>query len=442
MSDRTPVWWAMVDRPKLSSSTTHSLGQMWDVVIIGAGFSGLWTAHHLIKGNPHLKIAILEKNLVGSGASGRNGGWVSALYPAPDETLLRKSNTVAVKNLHHQLRNSIDEIGTFAAENNIDCGFHKGGTLVIATNVGQERRLREHMSDEEVILDAQQTRARINMNGSRISMFSPHCAAINPAALVVGLAASLEKKGVVIFENTAADLSSDKRVWAKGVELKAGAVVRAMEAYHSGTRDQIPIYSLMIATEPLPLEVFDEIGINNRETFADASFLINYAQRTADNRLAIGGRGAPYVLGSRRKDSRENFQQIHKKLESMARQWFPILDHHTFTHHWGGAVGVTRDWAPYLRWDGRYAELGGYVGDGVTLSYLVAAATADLICGNTTVRTTLPFVGWTNPLWELEPARFLAINSAIALSSVADAEEKWTGKPSLVMKALSPIIGK
>lgn len=215
-----------------------------------------------------------------------------------------------------------------------------------------------------------------------------------------------------------------------------------MEAYHAGTRDQIPIYSLMIATDPLPPEVFDEIGINNRETFADASYLINYAQRTADNRLVVGGRGAPYALGSRRKDSRENFRQIHKKLEAMARHWFPILGNYAFTHHWGGAVGVTRDWAPYLHWDGRYAELGGYAGDGVTLSYLMAAATADLMCGNRTLRTALPFVGWTNPLWEREPARFLAINAAIGLSSVADLEEKWTGKSSFVMKALSPIIGK
>jgi len=433
------LWWSLVEPPVF---TPGDLQRPWDVVIVGGGFSGLWTAHHLKEWEPTLRIAILEKNLVGSGASGRNGGWVSALYPIEDHKLLKHVEEQSIHDLHFHLRKTIDDIGNFASTEGIDCGFTKGGTLVVARNEGQLKRITTHIEEGYTLLSARETRSRINMNGALGSIFTPHCAVINPAALVAGLARSLEKRGVSIFENTEGFISSSKSVSVSGNQLDSKFVVRAIEAYHECSTDQVPIYSLMIATESLPSQVFDEIGIHDRETFAEASHLVTYAQRTTDDRLAIGGRGAPYAWGSRRDDESEHHPQDHERLRAMAREWFPILRKFEFTHSWGGAVGVTRDWAPYVRTSDNYGEMGGYAGDGVGLSYLAAGAMADLILEKKSKRSQLPFVQWRNPRWEPEPLRWIAINGAIKLSGLADKEERRTGRSSGVMRILSSITGQ
>ena len=431
------LWWSDISRPEFTPGELH---RRWDVLIVGGGLSGLWSAHHLIEADPTLKIAILEKEQIGSGASGRNGGWASALYPATDKTLLARFSKSDVEALHSHLRNSIDEIGEFVQSHEIDCGFEKGGMLLIARNSGQLRRL-ESESDQP-LLNQEETTSRIAMSNALGAAFSPDCAALNPAALVVGLANSLQARGVAIFENTFATISRRRKVSVGEKAVKAKFVIRAIEAYHEGTRDQIPIYSLMIATEKLPSSVLDEIGIRNRETFAEASHLVTYAQRTSDNRLAIGGRGAPYTWGSKRNDRNEFHEKDHNRLKIMAREWFPVLNAFEFTHEWGGAVGVTRDWAPYVRSRKDYGELGGYAGDGVTLSYLCAGAMSDLILGRSTVRAALPFVQWKNPRWEREPLRWLAVNGVIRISAMADREERITGRPSHIMKIITPFIGR
>ncbi len=433
------LWWSLVDHPVF---TPGEIDRPWDVVIVGGGFSGLWTAHHLKEWEPTLKIAILERDLVGSGASGRNGGWVSALYPIEDDKLLKRSTEESILGLHFHLRKTIDDIGSFAMTESIDCGFTKSGSLMVARNEGQLNRLTSHMEAEYVLLGAHETRSRIHMSGAIGSTYTPHCAAINPASLVAGLARSLERRGVSIFENTEGLISSRNSVSVAGRDIDSKFVVRAIEAYHEASRDQVPIYSLMIATAPLPPQVLDEIGSRNRETFAEASHLVTYAQRTDDGRLAIGGRGAPYTWGSRRKDASEHHRRNHQHLRAMARDWFPILDKFEFTHSWGGAVGVTRDWAPYVRASEYYGEMGGYSGDGVALSYLAGGAMADLILEKRTDRSRLPFVQWKNPKWEPEPLRWLAINGAIRLSALADREERRTKKSSAIMKILSSITGQ
>ena len=433
------LWWSLIDHPEFASGP---LDQEWDVAIIGGGFSGLWCAHHWITNDPTLKIAVVEQSTIGSGASGRNGGWASALYPIDDEKMLLHFSPEIVASLHAQLRESIDEIGAFAAAEKIDCDFQKGGSLLIARNEGQLSRLRSSVEEGSILLDENQTRARINMSGAIGSIFTPDCAAINPAALVTGLALSLERRGVSIFENSHASFSADREIIVGDRTIKAHAVVRAVEAYHANTREQLPIYSLMVATQPLPEHLFEDLGIHNRETFAENAHLVTYAQRTADNRLAIGGRGAPYIWGSRRRESNETLTGIHEHIRVMARQWFPVLRDYQFTHAWGGAVAVTRDWAAYVRFDGKYGELGGYAGDGVTLAYLAAAAMADLVMKRETRRTKLPFINWKNPLWEKEPLRWLGVNAAIKLSEASDAEERFTGRPSFLMKMLAPITGQ
>jgi glycine/D-amino acid oxidase-like deaminating enzyme len=347
-----------------------------------------------------------------------------------------------IETLHTELRACIEEIGNFVVRQKINCGFQRDGSLVVARNGGQMARLQRDISVGDVFLNAEQTRARISMTRSVASVFNADCAVVNPAALVVGLAKSLENRGVAIFEGKLATITHDKNVLVDGFTLKTEFVLRATEAYLESTRVQIPIYSLIVATEPLADSAISEIGFADRESFAEGGHLVTYAQRTEDNRLVIGGRGAPYAWGSRRSDRLESRPRDHARLRNMARDWFPVLEKFKFTHAWGGAVGVTRDWSPYVRVNNGYGEMGGYVGDGVTLSYLAAHSMADRILKKDSVRANLPYVNWQGRKWEMEPVRWLAVNSTIQLTKFADREENITNSPSVIMRILDPLLGR
>jgi len=431
------VWWSSATHPTF---TPGELYRQWDVVIVGGGYSGMWTAHHLLNSSPDLTIAILEAHQVGSGASGRNGGWASALYPIEDSELAKHASAQNIANLHTELEKSIDEIGQFAAQSQENIAFIKSGSLTIARSNAQFERIKKGLLPRESILDKDQTLMKIKMSDTVGASFNPDCATINPTQLVVALAKSLAQRGVHIFENTFAEITSDGVVKVSGKAIESKFVVRAIEAYHEKNREQIPIYSLMIATEPLPDEFWTKYGLDNRPTFHENRHLVTYAQRTSDNRIAMGGRGAPYKWGSARSNKSEQHAKIHKQLRETAIQWFPELKNYSFTHAWGGAVTVKRDWAPYLQWDGHFGAFGGYVGDGVTLSYLAANSMADLILGKNTVRATLPYVGWKSAKWEPEPFRWLGVNLGIKLSELADIEEKITRRPSLLGKLIEKLL--
>ena len=430
------VWWSSANHPTFTPGELH---RDWDVIIIGGGFSGMWTAHHLLNSAPDLKIAILEAQQVGSGASGRNGGWASALYPVDDEMLLQHVTSQSIKNLHTELEKSIDEIGQFAKNSEDSIAFTKSGSLTVARSEAQFTRIKQGLLPRESVLNQNQTLGRIRMSKAIGSSFNPDCATINPTQLVVALAKSLAKRGVHIFENTFADVSTQGNISVKGKNIESKYVVRAIEAYHEKNREQIPIYSLMIATEPLPEEFWTKYGLKERETFHENRHLVTYAQRTSDNRLAMGGRGAPYKWGSARSNKSEQHAKIHKKLRETAIEWFPDLRNYEFTHAWGGAVAIKRDWAPYLNWDGHFGSFGGYVGDGVTLSYLAANSMAYLILDKKTIRATLPYVGWKSAKWEPEPLRWLGVNLGIKLSAIADIEERITKRPSFVGKLIEKL---
>jgi len=431
------VWWSSATHPTF---TPGELYRQWDVVIVGGGYSGMWTAHHLLNSSPDLTIAILEAHQVGSGASGRNGGWASALYPIEDSELAKHASAQNIANLHTELEKSIDEIGQFAAQSQENIAFIKSGSLTIARSNAQFERIKKGLLPRESILDKDQTLMKIKMSDTVGASFNPDCATINPTQLVVALAKSLAQRGVHIFENTFAEITSDGVVKVSGKAIESKFVVRAIEAYHEKNREQIPIYSLMIATEPLPDEFWTKYGLDNRPTFHENRHLVTYAQRTSDNRIAMGGRGAPYKWGSARSNKSEQHAKIHKQLRETAIQWFPELKNYSFTHAWGGAVTVKRDWAPYLQWDGHFGAFGGYVGDGVTLSYLAANSMADLILGKNTVRASLPYVGWKSAKWEPEPFRWLGVNLGIKLSELADIEEKITRRPSLLGKLIEKLL--
>jgi glycine/D-amino acid oxidase-like deaminating enzyme len=205
---------------------------------------------------------------------------------------------------------------------------------------------------------------------------------------------------------------------------------------------QIPIYSLMVATEPLPADVITQIRNVQRATIQEACHLITYGQITGDNRLAIGGRGVRYKLFSRLSERSEIDRRMHSALERRAKSWFPQISEAKFEYRWGGAVALTRRWQAYLNFnrDSGRAEIGGYVGDGVTLSYLISKTLAKQICNIKT--ENLPFVNQEIGNWEPEPIRYLAVNAGFKATVAADFEEKITKRPSILASIIYPLINR
>jgi glycine/D-amino acid oxidase-like deaminating enzyme len=229
--------------------------------------------------------------------------------------------------------------------------------------------------------------------------------------------------------------------------VRAEVVVRATEGYTDGLRGEgrrfVPLYSLMIATEPLPSPVWDEIGLRRRETFADLRHMRIYRQRTADDRLAFGGRGAPYHFGSRTRPDFDRDDRVHSLLREVLVDLFPAVGGYEVTHRWGGALGVPRDWHASVGLDrgrGR-AWAGGYVGDGVATANLAGRTLAQLITGRESDLTHLPWVGHRSRDWEPEPLRWLGVNGGRLVMTYADRAEARSGRPARSAKAFARLIG-
>jgi len=412
-----------------------------DIAIIGGGFSGLWSAFHLIAGDPNLKIAIFEARHLGFGASGRNGGWVSSDYPVSKNVLTKRIGKNAAAAIFAALKASINEIGNFANEFAAEANFTSGGSIIFARNPGQVTRLKAGEDADHRWLSKSELAEKILIADSIGALHTPASAVVNPMELLLGLARHLTKKGVAIYENSAATIADFGQLLVGSNLVRAPRIINGVEVFRSAPREQIPLYSLMVATEPLSTQFWREVGNIDRATFAEGSHLINYAQRTADNRLAIGGRGARYPFKSKRSSAIENSSKTHEALRNLTRRWFPQLKDIKFTHSWGGAIAITRDWEPYVRWDNQrgYGELGGYAGDGMTMTYLAGKAMAAEVSDNQSEIRDLHFVNRRSRNWEIEPIRYLAINALVKLTNLSDVEERFTKKPSLINRIIEPV---
>jgi glycine/D-amino acid oxidase-like deaminating enzyme len=431
------LWASEVSTSNLKTELVDS----YDVAIIGGGFSGLWSAFHLLQLNPALKIAIFEAKQFGFGASGRNGGWASSDYPVYRSTLEKRYGSEATNRLFAALTSSIDDIGSFAQKYAPRANFVKSGTLMFARNAAQEKRLRLSEDEMHRWKDRTELDAMIRVADARGALFNSECATVNPYGLLQGLLEFLSGRGVHLIEGAYAT-KSDDGVFVNSSYIKAPIVIQATEVFGEPGREFIPLYSLMVATEPISQDIWSEIGADTRFTFAEAAHMVNYAQRTADNRLAIGGRGATYPLGSKLRLEKEMTSSVHAHLRDLARTWFPQLRNTSFTHAWGGAVAITRNWEPYVQYNhtSGFGRLGGYAGDGVTMSYLSARILAHLITEKESEITQLHFVNRMIRKWEPEPLRYLGVNSLVKLSGIADKEEARTGRPSMVSRIIAPLI--
>jgi glycine/D-amino acid oxidase-like deaminating enzyme len=427
-----------------------------DVAIVGGGYTGLWTAYYLLEHDPSLRIAVLEKEIAGFGASGRNGGWCSALFPASMKKIALASSREAAIALHRAMKRTIDEVGAVAVKEGIDCDFQKGGTISLIRSVPQLARARAELSEARVwgdtdedlrLLDVDEASAHFTATHSQGALYTPHCAAIQPAKLVRGLADVVERKGATVYEGTAATSISPHRVDTRHGVVRADIVIRATEGYTPSLagyrRAVMPIYSLMVATEPLPQSFWDVVGLGNRETFNDLRHLIIYGQRTADGRLAFGGRGAPYHFGSRVRPEFDREPAVFAALRGILVDLFPQLADVAITHTWGGPLGVPRDWFASVGLDPAtgLGWAGGYVGDGVATTNLAGRTLADLILRRDTELTSLPWVNHRSRSWEPEPLRWLGVNAARTLVGSADAVETRTGLPARRAAVVTRLLG-
>ncbi|HKT02876.1 MAG TPA: FAD-dependent oxidoreductase [Rugosimonospora sp.] len=428
-----------------------------DVAIVGGGYTGLWTAYYLARTDPSVRVAVLESEICGFGASGRNGGWCSALFPKSVAGLARRYGRDRAVALHRAMQSTVDEVGRVAAAEGIDCHYRKGGTVVLARTGAQLTRARAEVAEARGygfgpadldLLDAGEARARCGATEVLGGTYTPHCAAIHPARLVRGLARAAERRGVTVYEGSPALDLRPGAVRTPHGTVRAATVVRATEAFTARLpgyrRTLAPVYSLVVATQPLPASFWDGAGLADRETFNDHRHLIIYGQRTADDRLVFGGRGAPYHFGSRVHPAYDREPRVFAELRRVLVELFPALGPQAPVEYtWGGPLGVPRDWCASVGLDRArgLAWAGGYVGDGVATTNLAGRTLADLILSRDTELTRLPWVGHRSPRWEPEPLRWLGVNAGLRAMTWADAEEARTHRPSRAASVFARLLG-
>ncbi|MFF4153391.1 NAD(P)/FAD-dependent oxidoreductase [Streptomyces sp. NPDC001651] len=414
-----------------------------DVVIVGGGYTGLWTAYYLKKAVPFLRITVLEQRFCGYGASGRNGGWLYNGVAGRDRYARLHGQEAAVR-LQRAMNDTVDEVVRVAGEEGFDAGIHKGGVLEVARTPAQWARLKafhEHElaygeKDRELYC-ARETAERIRVADAVGSTWTPHGARVHPVKLVKALAAAVEALGVTIHELTPVTEIRPKHAVTPYGTVRAPYVLRCTEGFTASLKGQrrtwLPMNSSMIATEPLTDEQWASVGWEGRETLGDMAHAYMYAQRTADGRIALGGRGVPYRFGSRTDNDGRTRPETVEALRDVLVGFFPSLAGVRVAHAWSGVLGVPRDWCATVTLD-RSTGLGwagGYVGSGVATANLAARTLRDLVQqdsgqGGRTDLTELPWTGHKVRKWEPEPLRWLGVHGLYAAYRAADRREGGT----------------
>ena len=425
------LWMDQLEEPLLPRpALEHDLDV--DVAIIGAGYTGLWTAYYLKRQAPELSIAIIEAQMAGFGASGRNGGWLMGNLLGEDRLLagLPAEQRRASFDLLHSIP---DEVKIVIEREGIDCDYRKGGVLYCAARYPeQEHSLRSYLDGlyaqglneaDYRWLSPEQLNQQIRLARPYGAIYAPHCATIHPAKLVRGLARTVERMGVKIHENSPVTAWQSGSLSTAKASVRSRWVVPAVEGYAATLaplgRYQLPVQSLLVATEPLSAATWESIGLERGQAFSESSRQVTYGQRTADNRLVFGARGG-YQFGGK---LRHNFDLTRSEIELrryLFGELFPQLKNVQITHSWGGNLGMSRNFKPHMLCDERsgIALSGGYGGEGVGASNLGGRTLADLILGRDSDLIRQPWVipqGGLDALraWEPEPLRWLGYNAII-----------------------------
>ncbi|MET0658894.1 MAG: FAD-dependent oxidoreductase [Steroidobacteraceae bacterium] len=422
----TSYWLASAEDDLTPRKSLHGRCAV-DVAILGGGYSGLWTAYYLLRDNPGIEVAILEKEICGFGASGRNGGWCSPRFPVDADALERRYGAETARDTLLALYDAVEEIGRVVNKENIDIEYRKTGLLGLARGNAQLPALRAAQQSYERLglgeynrlVSASEAFELVHASNVAGGLLTSAGAALHPAKLARGLARLVERLGGVIYErNEVIEISTGPRpslTTSDGTLFARRAVIAAAEAYLTQVpnfeRSVVPMSSMIVLTAPLTASQWSKIGWQGGQCLSSQSSTKNYLTRTTDGRVLYGSRGAPYHFGSAISDAALNGESIYEWMRATVREWFPVLEHVEFTHAWGGYLGVPRDWMPTVHFDEatKLGRLHGYTGRGVATSNLAGRLLAGLIGKRHTGLERLPLHRRRTPNWEVEPLRWAAV---------------------------------
>jgi len=449
-------WWRQSGLPEPRAALVGDLE--CDVCIVGGGLTGLWTAYYLAALDPSLDIVVLEAEFAGFGASGRNGGWLSAELSGSKERYGATHGREGVQALVAAMEAAVDEVISVCANEGIDADIVKDGVLYVARTPAQLVRMREGLASDAAWgigdehqreLTTDELDKKLKVEGALGAVFSPHCARVQPAKLVAGIARAAEHRGVRILEQTRVTrIDSGAAVTVRGI-VRAPKILRCLEGYSASIRGQrrtwLPMNSAMIVTEPLTDVMWDQIGWSGAELLGDNANAYCYAQRTADGRIALGGRGIPYRFGSRTDVDGQTQDWTIASLTQTLHDLFPAVAEVRIDHAWCGVLGVPRDWCASVTCDPAtgLGWAGGYVGSGLTTTNLAGQTLADLVLGRDSDLIRLPWVNRSVRKWEPEPFRWLGVRAMYGLYREADRREhSGLARPSRLARLGDRLTGR
>lgn len=433
-------WFSTIDPVRRRAGLDRDIDT--DIAIVGGGLTGLWSAYYLTKALPDARIVVLEKEFCGFGASGRNGGWLSAEVPgnrshyADIAEQRGRDGLDANRRLTATMRAGVDEVLFRIDAEGIDCDAVKSGVLHIARCAAQESRLRGELdferhvgADDWELLDADALDDRLTIPGAQAAMYSPQCARVNPMKLTRGIADAVSRTGVTIYEDTTVTEISPRMLRTARGTVSAETILVCLEGFTATMPGQhralLPLNSSMIVTEPLSTSMWDEIGWAGAELLGETAHAYTYSQRTADGRIALGGRGVPYRFGSRIDDNGTTQERTALSLIRALHEMFPATADVEIAHAWCGVLGVSRDWSASIDFDQTtgIGSASGYVGSGLTTTNVAARTLRDLVVGDRTDLTDLPWVAHHARKWEPEPLRWLGVATMYGAYRAADRRE-------------------
>ncbi|WP_433338139.1 NAD(P)/FAD-dependent oxidoreductase [Spirillospora sp. CA-294931] len=455
-----PFWFP--ERPEPSPHLSGAVAA--DVCVVGAGFTGLWTAYYLKRAQPDLRVVVLEKESAGFGASGSNGGQILGDLPGDRERYARRHGRAATVALQRAMFGAVGEIVRVAAREGVEASLIRGGVLHLARNPAQMSRLRHRVAssrswgwteDDLTLLGAADHRERLRFDRAAGAAWSPHGARVQPADLVRGLVGAVRALGVEVYERTpvlrvrprspvapAAATTSYGSVGAEYVILATEGFTAALEEHR---RELLPLTGSLIVTTPLGPDVWDRVGWDGRELVTDLAHAPVHAQRTADDRVVLGGRGAAYRFASRLDPGGAVPPDVLAALWSALADLFPPVTGARVAHAWTGIMGVPRDGCASVRLDHRtgLGHAGGFAGHGLAAANLAGRTLRDLLLRRDTELAALPWTDGPDRRWELEPLRWLGVRSVRGLLRAADAREDASSSPrtSVLARAAGRVAG-
>jgi glycine/D-amino acid oxidase-like deaminating enzyme len=449
-----PSWWL-----SLSESTPEPPlrgDAVADVAICGGGYTGLWTAIFLKRAEPALRVTVVERDYVGYGASGRNGGFAMPLVHRSLADLARTLGDADAGALHRAAVGAVQSLREFVERERVDCDLMPTGMLVVSNGPEQDERLAEEMRtaarlrlDGMRFLERAAVQAEIHSDTFRCGIAEEACVLVNPAKLVRGLRDVATRLGVAVHEGTPV---TELRPEAGGVRvvtpngtIRADRVLLAANAYSSAfpelRRFVLPFYSYIILTRPLTAEEWARIGWAKRQGVEDRRTFLHYPRPTIDGRVLWGGRDAAYHPDGPR-PAYDRDARIFARMEETFRWTFPQLHDVAIEHRWGGPIAVMARFIPASGWlaGTRIAYGFGYNGHGVGGSHLNGQVLRDLLLDRRTELTELAIVKKKPIAFPPAALRDPLVRSSVSALQRCDDEGRPAREP-FILRALNRLFG-